>query len=131
MNGEARQEDQARKDAKYEEDGKESPERKRKKVIDSENGHEEKFVVGMRAETIADGVFGNPLEVGKFIEKQVGRVDSVRITRSGVVIIVCGDVKQLNKALKIIKFGEVPVRTFRIGEGARRMKGVILSLIHI
>ena len=52
----------------------------------------------MRAETKADRVFGNPHEVGKFIEKQVGRVNSVRITRSGVVIIVCGDVKQLNKA---------------------------------
>ena len=54
-------------------------------MIDSKNGHEERFVVGMRAEIIANGVFENPLEVGKFIEKKVGRVDSVRITRSGVV----------------------------------------------
>ena len=75
-----------------------------------------------------DGAFGKPHEVGQYVEKWYGKVKSVRITRSGVVIIDCSDAEQMEKALRTFYFGErkakVPVRMFRIGEGARR-KGVI------
>ena len=118
-----------------EEDGKDPSVRKRRKV-DFETDHEEKFVVGIVATTITltgevkrvDGAFGKPHDVGRYVEKKYGKVKAVRITRSGVVIIDCNDAKQMEKVLDQYFFGEgkdkVPIKTFRMGEGART-KGVI------
>ena len=105
-----------------------SRDRKRKKgESNSESEHEEgRYVVGMRAEGKVDGVFGNPQDVGKFIEKRVGNVKSVRINRSGTVIIECRDFDQSYRAVNIYSYGEIPVNTFYLGgEERKRRKGVI------
>ena len=99
--------------------------RKEQSNSESEN-EEERYVVGMRAEVKADGIFGNQHEVGKFIEKRVGKVKSVRVTRGGTVIIECRNCDQSYKAIMIRDYGETPVATFHLGTGGiKKRKGVI------
>ena len=111
-----------------EDDKRGSRDRKRKKEgSNSESENEEgRYVIGMRAEGKVDGVFANPQEVGKFIEKRVGKVKSVRVNRSGTVIIECRDFDQSYRALNVYSYGDIRVNTFPLGEGGyRRRKGVI------
>ena len=85
---------------------------------------ENEYAVGMTSVAQKDGVFSDPRQVGKFVEKVVGKVDMVRVTRTGMVIIQCKNEEQMGKAVKVKKFGECPVKCFRL-EGRGRRRGVI------
>ena len=58
------------------------------------------------------------------MEEKVGKVKSVRITRSGLVIVECKDRDQAKKAMKIRSFNKCRVEVFFLG-GKRRKMGVI------
>ena len=113
-----------------EEDKRRYRDKKRKKEESNSTSEsereEETYVVGMRPEVKADCIFGDPHEVGKFVERKVGKVKSVRVTRGGTVIIDCKDHVQSYRAINICSFGDIPVHTFHLGgEGNRRKKGII------
>ena len=83
------------------------------------------YLVGMIALTRMDGIFKNPHRVGKFVEEKVGAVKSVRITRSGMVIIDCVSKPQGWKALDISTYKDHScVECFQPGSEAMK-KGVI------
>ena len=106
--------------------GDKAKKRKASRLEREPEERKERYVLGMKAETKADGVFGDPYKVGKFVEEKVGKVKSVRITNGGIVIIECRDVDQLYRALNITRFGDITVDTFILGnEGSSRRKGVI------
>ena len=73
--------------------GIENKKKRKKKNHTSEaslaTSEEETFLVGMVAFTRTDGMFKEPCEVGKFVERKIGEVRCIRLTRGGMVIIVC------------------------------------------
>ena len=105
--------------------GKERKKRKKEGSSDSESDEEiQSFAIGMTAEAQIDGLFSDPQAVGKFVEKRIGKVNSVRITRNGLVIIECKDKEQVFKALNIQQFNKCYVKMFHL-EGKRKVRGVI------
>ena len=48
----------------------------------------------MTSDTQANGIFNDPQAVGMFVEGILGRVKSVRISRNGMVIVVCKSKEQ-------------------------------------
>ena len=99
-------------------------ERKRKRSESNMSEDKREYMVGMIAGVQKDGVFSEPQKVGKFVEKSIGKVVLVRITRTGMVIIQCKDEEQEEKAIQMTTFGKCPVKCFRLG-GRERRRGVI------
>ena len=102
----------------------------RKKGISTQSGsdQEEEYIVGMRAEVKADGIFKDQHEVGKFVAGKVGQIKSLRVTRGGLVIFECADAEQFEKAMRISTYGKwkCPVNTFRMRE--KQCKGVVCGV---
>ncbi|KAK7877096.1 hypothetical protein WMY93_032176 [Mugilogobius chulae] len=104
--------------------------KKRKKKSDSNHSESDdgSFLVGMVAVTVEDGIFKDPHVVGKFVGEKLGRVKSIRVTRSGMVIIECVSEKQREQALKIEVFVKhLCVRCFRLDEEPKS-KGVVTGV---
>ena len=84
------------------------------------------YLVGMVAvtKTETDGIFKEPHEVGKFVERKLGEVRSIRITRGGIVIIECNSRCQRDRALKIDAYCDYScVACFPLGKEGKK-KGV-------
>ena len=99
MEEDAESEIQTDKDARGQEN-----KRKRSKngnsSSDSEDSSERKFVVGMKALSSVDGIFNDQHRVAKFIGKLLGEVKSIRIARSGIVVIECLSKMQMTRAIR-------------------------------
>ena len=106
---------------------------KKRKLSSSlnEDQQKEKYTVGMIAVSQANGLFSDPHEVGNIIAGTdgVGEIRSVRITRSGMVIIDCKTKQQMKQVLRIDEWDDKSVKCFRLGAKARK-KGVISGVPH-
>ena len=101
--------------------GKETKKRK----VNEESEEEEKYVIGIVSEEPRDGIFSDPHAVAKFVVRKLGKVNSVRVTRRGMVIVECKSSEQARKAIvSIDRMGEYPLETFELGARKWR-KGVI------
>ena len=90
----------------------------KKRKINEESDHqedEENYTIGIVAERQIDGIFSDPHAVAKFVVKNLGKVNSVRVSRRGVIIVECKNSDQVSRALNIYKFGECPLEVFRLG----------------
>jgi ribosome biogenesis protein Tsr3 len=60
---------------------------------------------------------GNTLVILRTVKKAVGKVDSIKVTRSGLVLVNCVDEEQKKRAMDLAKLhtSEVPVFLFVAG----------------
>ena len=100
-----------------------SKEREEKKRKWSE-ATEEKFVVGMRAVSKENGLFSDPHLVGKYVSNKVGEIRSVKVTRTGTVIIECSNKQQAKEVLKAKRFNGKEIMCFKMRDRPRK-RGVI------
>ena len=82
----------------------------------------------MTAEAQIGGLFSDPHAVGKFVERRISRVSSVRITRNGLVIIDCKNKEQVYKAPSIQQYNKCYMKMFEL-DGKRKVKGVISGVL--
>ena len=86
---------------------------------------EESVTVGVKfMEKVDSCLLADPFVVSRWVEKELGHVESVRVTRSGLVIIVCVSVGQWKNALEVKRMGARKVNCFLLKKRAP-MKGVV------
>ena len=99
---------------------------------ESEVEVEVKHVVGIRVVLQVDGIFKDRHEVAKFVGKKLGEVKSVRIARSGIVVVECMSEEQKEAAIRRLKwFNGCDVECFELGKKAKStgvITGVPLSM---
>ena len=89
-----------------------------------EEGPEEKYVVGIRSVSKRNGLFSHPHAVSKFVVDRVGEIKSVRVTRTGMVIVECRNKQQMKEMSRIKRYNGSEVECFPMRERPRK-KGVI------
>ena len=68
---------------------------------------DESVTVGLKFKEKVDScLLADPFVVSRWVKKELGNMESVRVTRSGLVIIVCVSVGQKEKALGVKQIGE-------------------------
>ncbi len=107
--------------------GLEDKKKRKKNSYSSDSSHtvrkKEAYLVRMIAVTQTDGIFKDPQAVGKFVAGKLEDVRSVKITRSGMVIIDCVSKWQREKALKIRTFNDYSsVTCFPLRSEAKKKK---------
>ena len=78
-------------------------------------GLERKFVVGIRVVSKVDGIFKDYHSVAKAVGGKVGEVKSIRIARSGFVVVECVSEKQMFGMFSIKKVNGHIVECFEFG----------------
>ena len=79
-------------------------------------------------EKVDSCLLADPFVVSLWVEKELGNVESVRVTRRGLVIIVCVSVGQRENALGIQRMGARKVNCFFLKKRAP-MKRVITGVV--
>ena len=94
---------------------------------EDQNEEESVTVVVKFMEKVDSCLLADPFVVSWQVKKELGHVESVRVTRSGLMIIACVSVGQRKNALEVKRMGARKVNCFVLKKRAT-IKGVITGV---